>query len=104
MRTTQGGQPWYSPQMIPTALAPRAVFRLALSQTKGLVGSIMGLLGLNLPVPDHTALSCRAATLQVPRRRILGQNTIGSTPPGSSISLLRNELSSNLSVHMEDEV
>src|SRR4051812_28978529 len=29
----------------------------------------MGLLGLDLPVPDHTTLSRRAATLEVPRPR-----------------------------------
>ena len=68
-RTTRGGQPWYSALAILTALTLRAVFRLALRQTEGLIGSIMGLLGLDLPVPDHTTLSRRAATLEVPRPR-----------------------------------
>ncbi len=45
------------------------MFRLALRQTEGLIGSIIGLLGLDLPVPDHTTLSRRAATLEVPRPR-----------------------------------
>jgi Transposase DDE domain len=45
----------------------RAVFRLALRQTEGLIGSIIGLLGLALRVPDHSTLSRRAATLEVPR-------------------------------------
>src|SRR5215210_7857654 len=63
-RTTRGGQPWYSPLAILTALTLRAVFRLTLRQTDGLIGSIMGLLGLDLPVPDHTTLSRRAATLE----------------------------------------
>ena len=45
----------------------RAVFRLALRQTEGLVGSVIGLLGLALRVPDHSTLSRRAATLEVPR-------------------------------------
>ena len=66
-RTTRGGQPWYSELAILTALTLRAVFRLALRQTEGLIGSIMGLLGLDLPVPDHTTLSRRAATLELPR-------------------------------------
>jgi hypothetical protein len=66
-RTTRGGQPWYSPLAILTALTLRAVFRLALRQTEGLIGSIIGLLGLDLAVPDHTTLSRRAATLEVPR-------------------------------------
>jgi hypothetical protein len=34
-----------------------AVFRLALRQTEGLIGSILRLLGLDLAVPDHTTLS-----------------------------------------------
>ena len=45
-RTTPGGQPWYSPLAILTALTLRAVFRLGLRQTEGLVGSISRLLGL----------------------------------------------------------
>jgi hypothetical protein len=68
-RTTRGGQPWYSPLAILTALTLRAVFRLALRQTEGLIGSIIGLLGLDLSVPDHTTLSRRAETLEVPRPR-----------------------------------
>jgi len=34
-RTSRGGQPWYSPLAILTALTLRAVFRLALRQTEG---------------------------------------------------------------------
>jgi transposase len=66
-RTTRGGQPWYSPLAILTALTLRTVFGLAYRQTEGLIGSIIGLLGLALRVPDHTTLSRRAATLAVPR-------------------------------------
>jgi len=68
-RTSRGGQPWYSPLAILTALTLRAVFRLALRQTEGLIGSVTRLLGLDLPVPDHTTLSRRAETLVVPRPR-----------------------------------
>ena len=68
-RTTRGGQPWYSPLAILTALTLRAVFRLGLRQTEGLIGSILRLLGLDLAVPDHTTLSRRAGTLEVPRPR-----------------------------------
>src|SRR5215212_334587 len=77
-RTTRGGQPWYSELAILTALTLRAVFRLALRQTEGLIGSVIRLLGLDLPVPDHTTLSRRAATLEVPRPRS------GSTDAGRS--------------------
>ena len=52
-RTTRGGQPSYSDLAITTALTLRAVFRLALRQTEGLIGSVLQLLGLDLPVPDH---------------------------------------------------
>jgi hypothetical protein len=68
-RTTRGGQPWYSPLAILTALTLRAVFRLAFRQTEGLIGSVVGLLGLALRVPDHTTLSRRAATLEAPLPR-----------------------------------
>jgi hypothetical protein len=69
LRTTPGGQPHYSDLAITTALTLKAVFRLALRQTEGLIGSIIGLLGLDLSVPDHTTLSRRAETLEVPRPR-----------------------------------
>ncbi len=68
-RTTPGGQPHYSALAITTALTLRAVFRLALRQTEGLIGSILRLLGLDLAVPDHTTLSRRAETLEVRRPR-----------------------------------
>ena len=68
-RTSRGGQPWYSPLAILTALTLRTVFRLALRQTEGLISSVIRLLGLDLPVPDHTTLSRRAETLVVPRPR-----------------------------------
>jgi len=66
-RTTPGGQPCYSALAILTALTIRAVFRLAYRQAEGLLGSIISLLGLDLRVPDHTTLSRRAATLEVPK-------------------------------------
>ncbi len=68
-RTTRGGQPRYSGLAIATAMTLRAVFRLALRQTEGLIGSILQLLGLDLAVPDHSTLSRRAETLEVARPR-----------------------------------
>jgi hypothetical protein len=44
----------------------RAVFGLALRQTEGLIGSVVELLGLALAVPDHSTLSRRSKTLEVP--------------------------------------
>jgi hypothetical protein len=52
------------------------VFGLALRQTEGLIGSVIALLGLNLAVPDHSTLSCRAKTLEVPPLRRAGTGTL----------------------------
>jgi Transposase DDE domain len=77
-RTARGGQRWYSPLAILTALTLRAVFRLALRQTEGLIGSIISLLGLTLAVPDHSTLSRRAQTMEVPPPR--SSSSIGGEP------------------------
>jgi hypothetical protein len=66
-RPTPSGQPHYSALAIRTALTLRAVFRLALRQTEGLIGSVLRLLGLDLAVPDHSTLSRRAETLEIPK-------------------------------------
>src|SRR3954470_6752082 len=71
-RTSRGGQPEYSDLAILTALTFKAVFRLAYRQTEGLIGSVIGLLGLDLAVPDHTTLCRRAATLEMPRPKPRG--------------------------------
>ncbi len=68
-RTTRGGQAWYSPLAILTALTLKAIFRLALRQTEGLIGSIIDLLGVSLAVPTFSTLSRRAKTVAVPRPR-----------------------------------
>ena len=73
--------PCYSPLAILTALTLRAVFRLALRQAEGLIGSVIGLLGLTLRVPDHSTLSRRAATLEVPRPRRSGGDAGGEAEP-----------------------
>jgi DDE family transposase len=53
------GRRTFSDAAIAAALAVRAVYRLALRQAEGLIASIFALLGLALPVPDHTTLSRR---------------------------------------------
>src|SRR4051794_40526079 len=58
-RTGRGGQPTYSALAIAMALTLR--------QTEGLSGSVLQLLGLDLPVSDHSTLSRRAETLEVPQ-------------------------------------
>ena len=71
-RTSRGGQPEYSDLAILAALTFKAVFRLAYRQTEGLIGSVIGLLGLDLAVPDHSTLCRRAETLEVPRPKPRG--------------------------------
>src|SRR5918911_3092990 len=58
-RTTPGGQASYSNLAIELILMLRLVFHLALRQAEGFVASLLRLLGLDLPVPDHTTLSRR---------------------------------------------
>jgi len=64
-----------------TALTLRAVFRLPFRQTEGLIGSVIGLLGLDLAVPDHTTLCRRAETLEVPRPKPSGGGAGGDAGP-----------------------
>jgi IS5 family transposase len=75
-RTTPGGQSHYSALAITTALTMRMVFGLALRQTEGLIGSVIGLLGLDLAVPDHSTLSRRAKTLEAPPLRRTGSGPL----------------------------
>src|SRR5208283_1088493 len=93
-RTTRGGQPWYSPLAILTALTLRAVFHLAYRQAEGLIGSIIGLLGLALrhdrrrdvpcfsishspaPLSFSPALSTSKCSGPVPARRSGGTSSV----------------------------
>jgi hypothetical protein len=46
------------------------LFQLTPHHTEGLNGSVINLLGLALAVPDHSTLTRRAETLEVPRSRV----------------------------------
>jgi hypothetical protein len=61
-RKTRGGQPLYSDLAIETTLMLGMVFGLRLRQSEGLLSSVLDMMGLDLPVPDHTTLSRRART------------------------------------------
>ncbi|MFT7622190.1 MAG: hypothetical protein ACI9WU_001358, partial [Myxococcota bacterium] len=61
-----GGQRRYSDLAIVTALTLRTVFHLPLRQTEGFVGTLIRLMGLDLDTPDHTTLSRRGSTVEVP--------------------------------------
>src|SRR5215211_8926288 len=62
-RTTPGGQARYSNLAIELVLTLRLVFHLGLRQAEGFVTSVLRLLGLELPVPDHTTLAGAVAPL-----------------------------------------
>jgi transposase len=55
----------YSAIAIETGMMLRLAFGRPWRQTEGMLASIMRLLGLDLPVPDHTAFSRRSAGLTV---------------------------------------
>ena len=67
-RKTRGGQPLYSDPSIETTLMLGMVFGLRLRQSGGLLSSVLAMMGLDLPVPDHTTLSRRARTWKPPAR------------------------------------
>src|SRR3954447_25216122 len=80
-RTTRGGQPWYSSLAILTALTLRAVFRLGLRQTEGLIGSVLRLLRLELGLPDPTPPRARARRARPPPPVPPGRAAGGAAPP-----------------------
>ncbi len=49
-----------------TALTLQAVFHLPLRQTEGFVASLVRVMDLDLATPDHTTLSRRGSTVEVP--------------------------------------
>lgn len=62
-RKTPGGQEHYSPAVIEMMLLLRRIFHLTLRDTESLMTSIMAFLDLDLPVPDHTTMSRRGASM-----------------------------------------
>ena len=58
-RRTRGGQARFSDLAIETVLVLASVFRLPLRQAEGFARSILVVMGLELPVPDHTTLARR---------------------------------------------
>jgi hypothetical protein len=61
----QGAQFKYSDKCIEACCIVRKVYRLALRQTEGLVKSIVGILKLEMDVPDYTVLCRRSKTLKI---------------------------------------
>jgi len=88
-RITPGGQARTSDLAIETALILRTVFHQPLRQTEGLVSSLLELMGLDLPVPDHSTLSRRSRTLAVapqaasgPVHRLVDSTGVKLSGPG----------------------
>src|SRR5215217_3843117 len=59
----RGRQQKYSEIAVETGLMLRLAFGRPWRQTEGMLASILRLLGLDLPVPDHTTFSRRSADL-----------------------------------------
>ncbi len=62
-RSTPGGRATYSDGAIQTCVMLRTAFKLALRQAEGLMASVIGLIGCELTVPDHTTASRRTIKL-----------------------------------------
>jgi DDE family transposase len=67
------GRRTFSDAAIEAALMVRAAFRLAPRQAEGLIASIFALLGVALPVPDHTTLARRGRALRLGLRSDAGR-------------------------------
>ncbi len=63
----RGGQPIYSDIAIETSLTLRLVFHLPLRQAEGFLKSILKLMDLYLPCPDHTTISRRNRSANIRR-------------------------------------
>ena len=64
-RRTRGGQSRFSDFAIEAVSTLGAVFGLPLRQTEGFIGLILGLMGLDPPVPDHTTLGRRPRSISI---------------------------------------
>src|SRR3990167_5520718 len=61
----RGRQPVFTDAAIQVCLTLKALFGLPLRQTTGMVASLLGLAGLDWPVPDYSTLCRRQKTLTV---------------------------------------
>src|SRR5262245_36949503 len=65
MTGKRGAPPVYSDIAIETALTLRLLFHLPLRQTEGFLASLLTLMDVTLPCPDHTTLSRHKTTVAV---------------------------------------
>ncbi len=72
-----GGQRTYANIAIEAALTIRMVFQLQLRQTEGFLRSLVDMLDVEIPIPDHTTLSRRLKTLgEIPFRAVASHRPI----------------------------
>ena len=64
-RSGPGAPRIYSDTAIQCALVLKSVFHLSLRATQGFLGSVVGLMNLELPVPDYSTVSRRQGSLAV---------------------------------------
>ena len=88
-RNGKRGAPFtYPDAAIQTLLALKAVFHLPCRAVEGSARSLVGLMGLDLPVPDHARMSRRARRLRagIPRRPRTGPAHLAAGSTGLRIS------------------
>jgi hypothetical protein len=73
-RSSPSGQPLYSDLAIELVLTLQLVFHLALRQAEAFSCSVLRLLDLALPVPDHSTLSCRSWAFAGRQPRVQASN------------------------------
>ena len=83
-----GGQHKFSDLAIETALTLRCVLGLPLRQAEGFLYSLFGLMGVDLPVPDHTTLSRRSNGLGVRLRSSAGVGPIHLIVDSTGLSIV----------------
>ena len=83
-----GGQLKFSDLAIETTLTLRLTFGLPLRQAGGFLRSLFGLLGQDLPVPDHTTLSRRSKGLAVLLRSSAGSGPIHLIVDSTGLSIV----------------
>ena len=83
----RGGQRKYSDVAIETALTLRLIFHLPLRQAEGFLTSLFRLMGLDLPLPDHTTLSRRGQHLDVTLRHPPQEKRLHLLIDGTGLSM-----------------
>ena len=65
-RDTPGGQPIYSDIAICVCLTLRQVYHQPLRQTQGLMRGLLGIMGIDVSIPDYSTLSRRGSRVKFP--------------------------------------